>query len=402
VKIFEAQHNLPWVIEGAAVAVSIVCFAADGDRCAASSTLDGRLVRAIRSDLRDIDLAFDLRSLRRLEENRHTAFQGVKLAGRRADDEDEQNEDEKGFVIDRATADRLLAAGGNPNGRSNSDVIRVYWSGDEALGRPRDRWVIDFGPAASEAEAQAYAAPFAHLERIVRDRRQGNREGRAAMRWWIHQRARRGMRDAIAELDRFLVSVEVAKHRFFRWAPAGVLPSGSLVVFTRSDDFFLGLLESRFHKLWVSETHNPLETRPRYRIGHSFESFPFPNGMAPNQSLDEVMANPLAVTIADEARALYTAREAALTSGAKRLDMTELYDLRDQGGAAWLVAAHRRLDVAVAAAYGWSPDLTDDEILAALGNLHQHRQGAALGTDEEGGSDVPESDAQYLQPGPKT
>jgi hypothetical protein len=30
-RIFEAQHNLPWVIEGAAVAVSIVCFAADGD-----------------------------------------------------------------------------------------------------------------------------------------------------------------------------------------------------------------------------------------------------------------------------------------------------------------------------------------------------------------------------------
>jgi len=47
---------LPWVIEGAAVAVSIVCFAPDADRCATSATLDGRVVRAIRSDLRDIDL----------------------------------------------------------------------------------------------------------------------------------------------------------------------------------------------------------------------------------------------------------------------------------------------------------------------------------------------------------
>ena len=366
-RIFEAQHNLPWVIEGAAVAVSIVCFAADGDRCAASSMLDGHSVRAIRSDLRDIDLAFDLRNLRRLEENRHMAFQGVKLAGRRADDDDEQDEDEKGFVIDRATADRLLAAGGNPNGRPNGDVVRVYWSGDEALGRPRDRWVIDFGPAATEAEAQAYAAPYAHLERIVRDRRQGNREGRAARRWWIHQRARRGMQDTITPLERFLVTVEVAKHRFFRWAPAGVLPSGSLVVFARSDDFFMGVLESRFHKLWASETHNPLENRPRYRIGHSFESFPFPDGLTPNRSLDEVMANPLAVTIAKKAQALYAAREAALTSGSKRLDMTELYDLRDQGAAAWLSAAHRQLDIAVTAAYGWSPDLTDDQVLAALG-----------------------------------
>ncbi|MGH7089881.1 MAG: hypothetical protein ACREFQ_13365, partial [Stellaceae bacterium] len=185
-----------------------------------------------------------------------------------------------------------------------------------------------------------------------------------------------------------------AKHRFFRWAPAGVLPSGSLVVFARTDDFFLGVLESRFHKLWASETHNPLENRPRYRIGHSFESFPFPDGMAPNRPLDVVMANPLAVAIADEARALYKAREAALTSGPKRLDMTELYDLRDQGGAAWLSAAHGQLDMAVAAAYGWSPDLTDEQILAALGDLHQRRQGDALGNEGENESDAAEADAR--------
>jgi hypothetical protein len=161
-KIFEAQHNLPWVIEGAAVSVAIVCFAGDNDRCAATSTLDGRPVRAIRSDLRDADLPFDLRSLRRLEENRGTAFQGVKLVGRRAGD-DEQSEAEHGFVIDRATADRLLNAGGNPNGRPNADVVRVYWSGNEALGRGRDRSVIDFGPVTTEEQARAYAAPFHHL-----------------------------------------------------------------------------------------------------------------------------------------------------------------------------------------------------------------------------------------------
>lgn len=67
--------------------------------------------------------------------------------------------------------------------------------------------------------------------------------------------------------------------------------------------------------------------------------------------------------------------------------MTELYDLRDEGGAAWLDAAHRQLDVAVAAAYGWSPDLSNDQILAALGSLHQTRQGAAVVPDENGTAD---------------
>ena len=379
--IFEARHNLPWVIDGAAVVVSIVCFARNDDKCAASIMLDGRSVKAIRSDLRDADLLFDLRNLRHLEENRNVAFQGVKLAGRRADDEDEKDEDEKGFVIDRVTGDKLLNAGGNPNGRPNSDVICVYWSGDEALGHSRDRLVIDFGPTASETTAQGYAAPYRHLERIVRDRRSGNREGRAARRWWIHQRARRNMREAIAGLERFLVTVEVAKHRFFRWAPAGVLPSGSLVVFARSDDFFMGILESRIHKIWASETHNPLENRPRYRIGHSFESFPFPNGLRPNISIFKVMENPIALTIANRARALYDAREAALTSGLKPLDMTQLYDLSASGDAAWLIAAHRQLDIAVAAAYGWSPDLSNEELLVALGALHHERQGTAINAE---------------------
>jgi hypothetical protein len=39
---------------------------------------------------------------------------------------------------------------------------------------------------------------------------------------------------------------------------------------------------------------------------------------------------------------------------------------------------------AVAAAYGWSPDLTDDEILAALGALHQAPARGSHGTDDTG------------------
>ena len=41
---------------------------------------------------------------------------------------------------------------------------------------------------------------------------------------------------------------------------------------------------------------------------------------------------------------------------------TNLYNQRP----AWLDHAHRRLDEAVFAAYGWPTDLTDDEILAKL------------------------------------
>ena len=38
--------------------------------------------------------------------------------------------------------------------------------------------------------------------------------------------------------------------------------------------------------------------------------------------------------------------------------------------------AHQRLDAAVAAAYGWPPDLSDEEILARLFALNQERASA--------------------------
>jgi hypothetical protein len=62
----------------------------------------------------------------------------------------------------------------------------------------------------------------------------------------------------------------------------------------------------------------------------------------------------------------------------KKRTLTNLYNERP----AWLVDAHRRLDEAVFAAYGWSPDLTDDELLAKRLALNLERA-AAEGAPED-------------------
>jgi hypothetical protein len=52
----------------------------------------------------------------------------------------------------------------------------------------------------------------------------------------------------------------------------------------------------------------------------------------------------------------------------KKRTLTNLYNARPT----WLDLAHKRLNEAVFAAYGWKPDLTDEEILKkllALGSL---------------------------------
>jgi hypothetical protein len=43
----------------------------------------------------------------------------------------------------------------------------------------------------------------------------------------------------------------------------------------------------------------------------------------------------------------------------------------------WLQLAHRRLDEAVFAAYGWAPSLSDDDLLAALLALNLQRAEAS-------------------------
>ena len=61
----------------------------------------------------------------------------------------------------------------------------------------------------------------------------------------------------------------------------------------------------------------------------------------------------------------------------KRRRLTNLYNQRP----AWLDSAHRELDQAVAAAYGWPVDLSDDEILARLFELNQERAEVRQGGD---------------------
>lgn len=66
----------------------------------------------------------------------------------------------------------------------------------------------------------------------------------------------------------------------------------------------------------------------------------------------------------------------------KKRTLTNLYNQRPT----WLDNAHRDLDAAVAAAYGWPADITDDDALARLLALNQSRaaaQGAVALADAE-------------------
>lgn len=87
------------------------------------------------------------------------------------------------------------------------------------------------------------------------------------------------MRNALASCPRFLVTPTVAKHRLFAWMATPTLPDHQLIVFARSDDYFCGVLQSRFHEIWSRAQATQLReatSGTRYTPTSCFETFPFP------------------------------------------------------------------------------------------------------------------------------
>ena len=62
-------------------------------------------------------------------------------------------------------------------------------------------------------------------------------------------------------------------------------------------------------------------------------------------------------------------RDAECAAKLKKRTLTNLYNERP----AWLDLAHKKLDAAVAAAYNWSADLSDEQILERLLALNLQR-----------------------------
>jgi hypothetical protein len=181
------------------------------------------------------------------------------------------------------------------------------------------------------------------------------------------------MRVALARRDRYVATPARSRHRTFDWLPPETLPDGGLVVSARDDDWFFGVLHSRFHEVWSLRVGTQLREKAsgfRYTPTTCFETFPFP--WPPATPLGKL------TRAQDEQRTAigHAARDLDAQRGewlGDRSDpdrtLTALYNARP----AWLQHAHAALDEAVAAAYGWPADLPDEEIITRLLALNQER-----------------------------
>lgn len=346
--IFMGWSDREWVLDGAAVRISMVGF---DNGTESSKVLDGHHATVIHSDL--TKRVFDLTTAVKLRENANLAFMGDTKGG--------------AFDLTNDQAQKMLNTLRNPNGRPNSDVIVPWVNGLDITRRPRGMWIVDFGVTMSLEDASLYEQPFEWVKQHVYPLRKDNNRRAYADKWWLHAEPRQGMRTEIAKLNRFIATPHLSKHRIFVWLDSSILPDHQLCAITRSDDYFLGVLQSHIHELWAILMGTSLGPTPRYTTTTTFETFPFP--FPPGQ---EPPDDPRVQAIAAAARSLVDKRDRWLNpDGAnaaelKQRTLTNLYNQRPQ----WLVNAHAALDEAVFAAYGWDASMGDDAVLAALLELN--------------------------------
>ena len=375
--IFMAWSDNDWVLDGAAVHVSIVGFDCGEEK---TRSLNGHEVRSINDDLTS---GSHFRNVPRLLENRRLAFMA----------------DTKGGAFEAPwSVFRPMLGKPNPNGRPNSDVLRPWVNGSDITKRSRSLWIIDFGIEMEEFSASQYEAPFEYVREKVYPSRIRNRRKTYREFWWRHVEPRPAMLHACQKLRRLLVTTITSKHRVFVWLPCVVLPDHKLIAFAREDDYFLGVLHSAIHELWTRVTGAQVREASSgfsYTPSSCFDTFPLPwaPGMEPE-------GDSLRARISDAAAALNEQRErwlnppewigpiaeqvdatddfadvppearglirqsaimalAAKDPNLKKRTLTNLYNQRPT----WLELAHLELDRSVLAAYAavdpdgqWSED----------------------------------------------
>jgi hypothetical protein len=431
-RIYEAWSDMPWVNDGAAVRVSLVCFGWGGNGC----ILDGQHVPQITADLSGA-VDTDLTTSVPLTSNANNCFVGTQKGGT--------------FEVNGELARKWLRLP-NINGRSNAEVVRPWINGQDMTGRGSDQWIVDFGNDTTEMDASRFEAPFAHALKYVKPSRQGLKRDGHRTNWWRHAEARPGMRTAIEGLNRYIATPRVAKHRFFVFLGVTTLPDSRLCAIPHEDDTTFGILSSRIHEVWslANASMHGVGNDPTYNAKSCFETFPFPAGLTPldtahqrtelladgalipaaldaaatppkkpsnkpaaqqniaQEAIKSEALKPTASAVASAAKRLNDLREAWLNppewtrrvpevvplgmatspypdrilprdnlseadlKALQKRTLTNLYNQRPS----WLTLAHQQLDAAVAAAYGWadySPEMPDSEILARQLALNHER-----------------------------
>lgn len=367
----------PWVDAGGGAAVRIAMTVAEQGRA------NGRLLttaeefkgeteaegRKVRFDIAkgkvfaNLRTGADVAGAKPLKANEGLAHMGVKLHG-------------MGFV---ATPSEAHALGlGSVQGLEKH--IRPFVNGRDLAQNSRGLMVIDlFGLTEAEVR-ERFPAVYQHvLDKVKPERDQNNREV-YRRNWWIHGEPRGDLRPALDGLPRYIATTRTAKHRLFQFLETSKLAESKLVVIAASDAWHLAVVSSKAHELFSLAAGGWLGVGndPTYNHSACFNAFPFPEATEAQKARLRALGEELDAHRKERQRTHPRLTLTAMYNVLEKLRAGERIEGKDretydQGLISILRDLHDQIDAAVAEAYGWSADLSDDEILHRLVALNRER-----------------------------
>ncbi|WP_346295069.1 class I SAM-dependent DNA methyltransferase [Rhodopseudomonas sp. P1] len=364
----------------------------------------------------DLTIGADLTSASKLTANFGLSSNGMLLAGR-------------GFVLSRSEAEHL----GVGSRLEVESVVRPYINGRELYYGWSGRHIIDlFGITLDDARSR-FPNVYQHLATTVKVERASVAAKTTvrdahdyAARWWLFAKPRAAFRDALVDLDRYVGTTETAKHRIFQFVDSRFIHDHMVIGIATADACHLGVLSSRIHLIWTLAQGGTLEDRPRYTKSQCFDPFPFPDANPIQKQTIRVIAEELDAhrkrvlaehphltltglyNVLERVKAGAVPQAQPSSPGSSRRSTSSVRDRKksvdgrdepghdggrsstvhdeqsnvltsdeqrifDDGLVLILKELHDRLDVAVAAAYGWPADISDEDILARLVALNKRR-----------------------------
>jgi len=160
--------------------------------------------------------------------------------------------------------------------------IRPYANGRDLVGHSRNVMVIDLFGLSDEEVRRSFPEVYQHILEHVKPERDLNARPYRRNNWWLFGENNPKWRESVADLRRYIVTVETTKHRIFSMMDASFLPDNMLTVFSTEDAFHLSVVSSRVHQEWVYANSGLIgvakfEQGHRYTKTRVFDPFPFPD-----------------------------------------------------------------------------------------------------------------------------
>ncbi|PAU74589.1 DNA methyltransferase [Halomonas salipaludis] len=264
----------------------------------------------------------------------------------------------EGFVLPKSEVEKFP--------KPERGIFFPYLVGDEFLsGKSADRYILDLGQS-NILEAQKYKHAFSYIQdTILPDRKEAAKDRNGNIRphhkaflkrWWQLSWRREEMQNSIEKLPRYIACSRVTTRPIFFFVNSKIKPGDALQVFSFSDLYSFGILQSSVHYSWFHAKCSNMKSDPRYTSQSIFETFPWPQDASTRQIGD----------VAEAAKNLCSIRDRYLSENDSGL--RGIYKTLDLPGVNPLKEAHENLDSAVEKAYEFS---TKKDILSQLLELNE-------------------------------